>query len=313
MTRGRTCRDSAAWGIAAFALGTIGCNGASSKSRSTPSAAVDAGATAESPPTPKSLPFPNETVRPACKVMSSDGGPAASADATRWIDLPAASTFTVRTLETGREMKFEGPGRVRACGSDVALVAEGAIVGMPGSAEAPGVEQWAATACGTMRWTSGVHRFSASPHACIMQSLLGASHVWIAEDVTVEDSARDGGIAPPWRRIDAKRTLTLKAKAMVELNSARAVKSSLEACERASDHVHELRSRMSTVSTARANLSVPAPDSGSLGELAAESVASRGIARAACAVAAVRIALAGSATGDEGRLQAALTRWRAPH
>jgi hypothetical protein len=47
-----------------------------------------------------------------------------------------------------------------------------------------------------------------------------------------------------------------------------------------------------------------------LGDLAEESVVARGVARAACAVAAVRIALAGSSPLDEARLTAASIRWR---
>ncbi|HSO36783.1 MAG TPA: hypothetical protein VLT33_29860, partial [Labilithrix sp.] len=82
--------------------------------------------------------------------MASEGGPSASADATGWLDVAAKANFTVRTLETGRELRFEGPGRVRACADDVALVAEGSAVGLPGSGEAPGAEQWVATACGAV-------------------------------------------------------------------------------------------------------------------------------------------------------------------
>jgi hypothetical protein len=261
-----------------------------------------------------------------CKVMASEGGPSASADATGWLDVAARANFTVRTLETGRELRFEGPGRVRACADDVALVAEGSAVGLPGSGEAPGAEQWVATACGAVRWASGVHRFVGGRDACRLQSSMGSAHLYLAEDVTAEDVAVDGG-APdggphlagdagpgaargadagadrsPWRRIDARRALALHGHGT--LDTPAAVKTALVACERASKDVQRIATSLTTGDAGA--------DGGSAGELAAESVAARGIARAACSVAAVRIALAGSKAPDQARLDAANSSWRTP-
>ena len=136
----------------------------------------------------------------------------------------AHASFTVRTLETGRELRFEGPGRVRACADDVALVAEGSAIGLPGSGEAPGAEQWVATACGVARWASGVHRFTGARDACKLQSSLGAVQLYVAGDVTATEVAVDGGAprdadadagAPnkpsPWRRVDGRRAFALQA------------------------------------------------------------------------------------------------------
>jgi hypothetical protein len=256
-----------------------------------------------------------------CRVMSSEGGPSPSADATSWLDVPAKANFTVRTLETGRELRFEGPGRVRPCGSDVALVAEGSAVGLPGSGEAPGAEQWVATACGVARWASGVHRFSGSRDACRMQTSLGSANLWLADDITADDVPLDAGApdaatdAPstpsvdagasrgPWRRIDGRRALRLKApRALV---APAAVLGSLVACEGAAERVQTLAARM--------NGGDAGADAGAtVGELAAESVVARGVARAACAVAAVRMALAGPKPAEESRLEKANSRWLAP-
>jgi len=250
--------------------------------------------------------------------MASEGGPSASADATGWLEVGAKASFTVRTLETGRELRFEGPGKMRACGDDVALVAEGSAVGLPGSGEAPGAEQWVATACGAARWASGVHRFAAARDACKLQSSLGTAHLYLAEDVTAEDVAVDGG-APlagdggptgtdagagagrsSWRRIDARRAIRLQGHG--PLDTPAAVKSALASCERAAQTVQRLATTM-------ASGDAGAPG---IGELAAESVVARGIARAACSVAAVRIALSGSKAPDQTRLDAANSTWRSP-
>ena len=256
-----------------------------------------------------------------CKVMASEGGPSASADATGWLDVAAKANFTVRTLETGRELRFEGPGRIRACADDVALVAEGTAVGLPGSGEAPGAEQWVATACGAARWASGVHRFAGARDSCKLQSSLGTAHLYLAEDVTAEDVAVDGGAptagdggtggerggplpAVPakvaWRRVDARRALRLQGHG--NLDAPAAVKSALASCERAAQAVQRLATSLT---------SGDAGDAGT-GELAAESVVARGIARAACSVAAVRIALSGTKPPDQARLDAANSSWRSP-
>jgi len=239
--------------------------------------------------------------------MAGEGGPAASADTTAWLDLAAKASFTVRTIETGRELRYEGPGRVRPCSGDVALVAEGSAVGLPGSGEAPGVEQWVATACGVARWAAGVHRFSGARNACKLQSSSGSMNLYVAPDVTAKEIV-DGGAPPPvdagaaatpWRRIDLRQSFVLEGRG--PLDSAAATKSALTACERAAASVQSIEAGMTS------------PEAGaSAGDLAAESVAARGIARAACAVAAVRVALAGTKSDDVARLDAASTRWRAP-
>ena len=101
-----------------------------------------------------------------------------------------------------------------------------------------------------------------------------------------------------WRRIDAIRALGLHGRG--PLDAPPAVKAALAGCERAAKEVQDLAARMTAGRT-------------DMGELAAKSVGARGIARAACAVAAVRIALAGSRPEDLSRLEASSARWRAPH
>jgi hypothetical protein len=82
-----------------------------------------------------------------------------------------------------------------------------------------------------------------------------------------------------------------------------AVKSALSACEAAAAEVEGL---------ARSMLGGDAAV-GDVGELAARSVVARGSARAACAVAAVRLSLSAPKPDDQARLDAADSRWRAPH
>ena len=259
------------------------------------------------------LPLPSSSASlPLCRIMASENGPPASADATTWLALPAHASFTARTLETGRELRFEGPGRVRACGGDVALVGEGSAIGLPGSGESPGAEQWVATACGVARWASGVHRFTGARDACRLQSSLGSAQLYVASDVTVVEVAVDGGApvdpgagaggtggaskAATWQRIDGRHAFALHPHGAID--GAAGVKTALAACEHAADAVQKVAAAMLTGGARN------------LGDLAEESVVARGVARAACAVAAVRVALAGSTPLDEARLTAASIRWR---
>ncbi|MBX3186262.1 MAG: hypothetical protein KF819_04570 [Labilithrix sp.] len=244
---------------------------------------------------------------PPCRVMTAENGPSPTADATTWLDVPAKGSFTVKILESGRELRFEGPGRVRPCADDVTLVADGAAIGLPGAGEAPGSEQWIATACGVVRWASGVHRMTGAGDGCKLQSSLGTAHLFVADDVVVEDAPLDGGAAPSaeagaspagaWRRIDAKRALRLRSKR--PLDDVAAAKTALGACERAAQAVQALSAQMSA-----GDASAP------IGDLASGSVAARGVARAACALAAVRVSLAGSPPEEQKRLDAASARWR---
>src|SRR5205085_964980 len=134
----------------------------------------------------------------------------------------AKASINVKDSDTGRELRFEGPGRVRPCSSDAALVAEGSAVGMPGAGEGPGAEQWVATTCGVAVWSSGFHRISAAADGCKMQSSTEPSHLYVAVDMTTEDTTLDGGAidgGPPamaparFHRFTDKRAVRLHAKA----------------------------------------------------------------------------------------------------
>jgi hypothetical protein len=320
-------RASAIWLAIVVAGGASGCDekknaGAGADASASADAGADAsagaGAAAVERDSGPAHPIANGPL-PICRVMASENGPTATADATGWLDVADHANFTVRTLETGRELRFEGPGRVRACADDVALVAEGSAIGLPGSGEAPGAEQWVATACGVARWASGVHRFTGARDACKLQSSLGAVQLYVPADVTAVEVAADGGAprdadaateagskASPWRRLDGRRAFALQPTiphAPGAIDGAAGVKTALAACEHAADAVQKVAAAM--LPGARA-----AEGGAAMGDLAEESVVARGVARAACAVAAVRVALAGSKPLDEARLAAASIRWR---
>lgn len=244
-----------------------------------------------------------------CRVMDAEDGPPANADPSLWIELTHKGTFNVRTFETGRELRFEGPGRFNGCGSDVALVAAGTAIGLPGSGEAPGGEQWVATACGAARWASGVHRFMGARDTCRLQASSGILDFWLPGDMTAEDapldagapdagSAGDASAAAGWHHVATRRAFFLRGHGL--LDTAAAVKAALVECDDDAAEVESLAKRMA---------SAAAGATGELGAMAAESVSRRITARAACAVAAVRVTLGGDKADDRARLAAANARF----
>jgi len=286
---------------------------------------------------------------PPCRIMTAENGPPMTSDATQWLTTTTPGNFSVKVFETGRELRFEGPGRTKACGGDVALVAAGSAVGLPGAGEAPGSEQWVATACGVGRWAAGVHRFSAlgAKDGCRWQSSVGSANLYHAADVVESEvpfEAPDAGTPAPGASsppslpsvpsslpsvpsslpsVPSPSSLTahtspwrrvdgrraFKLTPRSALDQTPAVRSAIAECERAAAAVDALAARM-------ADGGAPSTgDSGtSVGDAAAASVAARAIARAACAVATVRVALGATrpradAAADEARLEAAVARW----
>lgn len=236
---------------------------------------------------------------PRCRVMSSDEGPSPNADVSTWLTLAKKGSFSVKNLDTGRELRFEGPGRFEPCGSDVALVAEGAAMSLPGAGETPGREQWVATPCGAARWSTGVTRVRVDGDVCTLHISMGKARIWTSPDARVavvgEADAGVSGATPPASSGDAPKAPTPSTKGAsdgfaayaqgttlrltVGSSSVASVREGVGECERRAQSVIELRDEI-----------MGAAKTGSpLGGLAMRSVLARGAARAACAVARARL------------------------
>ncbi|MBS2013748.1 MAG: hypothetical protein JST00_12725 [Deltaproteobacteria bacterium] len=246
--------------------------------------------------------------------MMSENGPPPGADAHSWIDLRPAAVISVKSSETGRELRFEGPGRVKPCAVDGAMILEGSAVGLPGAGEGPGSEQWVAASCGVAVWSNGVHRFSASGagpvNECRLQTSTGASHLYVAKDMTGEESAVDGGApeagAPPipgrFLPLTGRHAVTLRPQK--KTLPGEPVRTALAECAKAASDAESVGARL------RNRDGGAAAGTGDVGELAVQSIGVRRLARAACAVAAVRVAAAGSKPEDLAALAAAEARFR---
>jgi hypothetical protein len=254
--------------------------------------------------------------------MMSEGGPAPTANAEDWLTVAEHASFTTRITISGREMRYVGPGRVRPCGGDVAIVAAGTAIGLPGGGEAPGAEQWVATPCAVVRWASGAHRVSVSANECRVQSSVGDAFVYSAPDVHFADDAYDAGAgshdeaSPPsvptklatseeidaggaandgWRPLGARRALKARG-ALWPVGPA------VTTCEAAAA-VAKKTSPLASSPLRRADDAGIDP---TFGEHAAASVVARRRARAACTLAEARVEAAGPDEAARARVDAAI-------
>lgn len=203
----------------------------------------------------------------------------------------------VRATESGREVRFDGPGRVLPCAprteldvGDVAVLAAGTLVATPGAGESPGHEAWLATPCGAVRWASGRHRVEVSTTECIVTASTGTLLFAPAGDVTVKEleSDVDAGAArgraepataeSPWWRLDGRIAVraATSGKALV---SAASLAEATRACDVATEKARVVAARIRGLDVGALS---------ALGELTAEHVETRRRARAACAAARAR-------------------------
>lgn len=244
-----------------------------------PATVVDAGAVPTTTPPPK--PTAAAAPLPKCRVMASENGLPPSADPTKWVDLPEKSITTVRVLETGREIRFEGAGRARPCADDYAILTGGSVSISAGGAEGPGSDAWIATPCGVVR-IAGSHKVTVERNVCRVEARLGPAFVYSAHDARL--SADAGAIAPDgWARIDAPKTVELRFASTKDRVAA-----AMERCTHVVSDATDIANRML--------------DGGSTAALAAQSVLARRAARASCATAA---AIAGAAHDPVAELAAA--------
>jgi hypothetical protein len=271
-----------------FFLQTEGC-GACEPERpvGTPDAAPASPSASRIPPPPVSL-GPRSAALP-CRVVTVDGdaqeeGDGGSALTVRssipqdgWLLLSAGARLVVKDPRTSRETTFRGPARARACVdlSEESWLASGTFESAVGSGETPGAEEWVATPLGLVRFGAAKLTLEVGARQVHIRVAAGPAFVWIAGDASGRNL--DGGTATPtetddgWLRIAAGSTTLTPASSPPKLAAAR---SALDACRSLAKAAHDLASAL---------LETDAEPT-----TAMRQVSTRRLARAACAVAALR-------------------------
>jgi len=179
------------------------------------------------------------------------------------VTLGAGATLSLKSAATGREATIAGPARARTCvaGNDEVWLLRGALHVGGGAAASPGAELTVVTAFGVVRAAAADFAVRLDDKGAHVTIARGAALVWSPDAAAFAPFAAGAGVV----RDLTRRTTVAEARV---------------ACERAA---------AAAESVAR-DIAGRGGDAGtSLGELAAKEVEARGVARAACKVARLRI------------------------
>lgn len=272
----------------AFWLAALACLagcGSCEPDRSTPSASASAsassGAPAASPPPwvthPPQHPPPQKL---ACRVIALDGeahieaegspdagGPPlllqglAPTDA--WFDLAKGTRVVAKDPRTTRETTFRGPARVRACVdySEESWVASGRFESTVGAGETPGAEEWVVTPFGVVRYVAAKVAVEVGAREADVSVESGLAFAWGGQ---ADAGAADEG----WTRLPGG-----KFKLSAREDAAAAV----DRCGELARTTRDLAAQIMT------------PGGGADGGVIVRQVTTRRLARAACAVASLRV------------------------
>ena len=227
---------------------------------------------------------------------------AAEIPAEGWVSLASASRLVVKDPRTTRETTLRGPGLARVC---VDLAEEvwlwsGTFESTPGSGETPGAEEWIVTPLGVVRFGAAALDVGVSAGARAVQVSLsrGTAFVWAARDATLHAEAGDAGpraaagggdsggagessLDEGWFRVSTGELRLFPAgprqSRPPDAATAAGAKSAVLVCARMGKSARELAE------------SVLAGDAD--GTAAHNQVTARRLARAACAIAALRVEL----------------------
>jgi hypothetical protein len=265
--------------ILAAVLAVTGC-GACQPDKPTPAAAsASASIGPPNPPPPTLASHHPPPPKLACRVAALDGdarieSPALDAGAPlllqglapteAWITLGKDTRVVARDPRTTRETTFRGPGRVRTCVgfAEESWLAAGTFESSIGAGESAGNEEWVVTPSGVVRYTAAKVSLVVAKHETDATLESGVAFAWQVD-------AGDAGLEEGWRRLPPGKTKLLEPHEEPSATVAR--------CTAMAASARSLASQ------------VMAPGGGAEAGVITAQVTARRIARAACAVAALRV------------------------
>ncbi len=184
-----------------------------------------------------------------------------------WIDLAEGSKVGIKIARSGRELSFSGPGRVRVCVGDDAdtWLVRGRLDAGAFGGEPAGAELWVGTPMGAVRYPSTRFTLAVDKELSIS---LETGTVWFFDRRSSKPGARP--------QLDPEGFLRVSTTFKTDAPSASAAEL-VQQCDALASKAEALAQRIRTTD-------------GGIGALAAEHVASRRTARAACLWASTRLA-----------------------
>jgi len=221
-----------------------------------------------------------------------------------WLTLAQGAQIVAKDPRTTRETTFFGPGRVRACVDhrEESWLAEGRFESTSGAGETPGAEEWVETPVGIVRYLASTLRVQLRPERATVTVAGGTAFVWAPPDtrMTLHRTVDAGGAGAPnddaWRRVsDGVLELRLRSKGSAVGDAQAAVHHCADLARVSAELAVALRELM--MGDGGASIVAPA---------IVRQVEARREARAACAVAAVRVGILPE-SGDAAQLAAQIS------
>jgi hypothetical protein len=226
-----------------------------------------------------------------------------------WLALGPHARLVAEDPRTTRETTFLGPGRARACVGrrEESWVTAGTFESVVGAGETPGAEEWVVTPFSVVRYGAAKVQIDAKAKETTVTLASGVVFLWLPDDARVKrvtsvpaDASAPSTSSEGWDRLN-EGTRTLESSATrPALESAR---SSVDRCTLLADRSHDLATLLMAPS-------VGMPDASTV----SEQVTTRREARAACALAALRVGSLPASSAEEslaGRLHDAVAAWTA--
>ena len=274
-------------------VSVTGCGSCAPDKTPPPAASASAPTSATAPviAIPSHVPHNAPPPKLACRVVALDGeahieSPGVDAGTTplllqglaptqAWIALSKGTRVIARDPKTTRETTFHGPARVRACAdfSEESWVASGGFESSVGSGEAPGNEEWVVTPWGVVRYTSAQLAVEVKPHETDLTLASGVAFAWQPSAGAADAGAPAGdagsALEEGWLRVPT-------GKSKLGTGHDEPTSATLDRCVTLSAAAHGLASQVMTPGGANT-------------ATITQQVTTRRLARAACAVATLRV------------------------
>jgi len=207
-----------------------------------------------------------------------------------WLSLGPDARLVAKDPRTTRETAFVGPARVRPCVAhrEESWIAAGRFESAIGAGETPGAEEWAVTPLGVARYMAAQLLLEVRDKDATVTLGTGVAFLWLTDDVHEAPAPHGAADAGPgvattsldddgWRRMTAGSLVLARTPQAGERPPADAARAAVDQCaaltKQASDLAGDLLSGLI------------AHDAG----LAKDQLRTRRVARAVCAIAALRV------------------------
>ena len=188
-----------------------------------------------------------------------------------WVDVAKGARLVAKDPRTTRETTFRGPGRVRPCVDDgeESWVASGSFDSTAGAGESPGQEEWVVTPFGVVRYAAAKLSMDVKPAQADVAVDAGLAFAW--RPVTTGDA---GALEEGWARLPPGKATLANVRGE---DGAAGARLAVGRCTTLATSAHDLAALLMS------------PGGGADAGTIAAQVTTRRLARAACAVATLRV------------------------